>query len=564
MTSSAPTPGGGDSTNGNRPHLGLPPASTTPPAATTRRPAGAAGKTDTAGGPEALGDPPITREQLLITAGILTALSVAALDFSVVGTAMPTIIGQLGGLSEYAWVFTGYMLTSTTTVPLFSKLADMYGRKPIFLFGLTTFVVASLLCGLAGSMVELIAYRTLQGLGAGALQPIAFTIVGDIYTPAQRARMQGLFSAVWGTSAVVGPALGGVITTTIGWPWVFFINLPVGIVAAIIIIRTFHEKFERRPHRIDWWGMVTLTGGVAIILFALSEAGDQLGYTSPAFVGLLAAGSLILLAFLWFERRAAEPLIDFGLLRIPVIRGGLAIGTLSGVVMFGLTTFVPPLVQGVHLGSAVEAGAAVAGLSIGWPIGSVIGGRAMLTYGARNLVVGGTALHIVGTALLTQAVTNSDLWVPVAATIVAGFGMGIASTPIMVSIQGSVAWAQRGMATGLQQFSRSIGGSIGVGLMGGILTAAVGGHSAVILDPIRRLSADPAELAATQAAMQNGLATIFWIVFVASVGTFLLAWRTMPAIHIRELQRGRERVGRDLASVADAANPVEGVVEPIG
>ena len=328
MTAPAQPQGGGDSTNGNRPDLSLSAASSTPTGATAQPHPGTAAGAGADGRPEQLGDPPITRDQLLITAGVLTALAVAALDFSVVGTAMPTIIGQLGGLSEYAWVFTGYMLTSTTTVPLFSKLADMYGRKPIFQFGLTTFVVASLLCGLAGSMVQLIAFRTLQGLGAGALQPIAFTIVGDIYTPAQRARMQGLFSAVWGTSAVIGPALGGIITTTIGWPWVFFINLPVGILAAVIIIRTFHEKFERRPHRIDWWGMVTLTGGVAILLFALSEGGDQLGYTSLAFVGLLAIATVILLAFFWFERRAPEPLIDFGLLKVQIIRSGLAIGTL--------------------------------------------------------------------------------------------------------------------------------------------------------------------------------------------------------------------------------------------
>jgi MFS family permease len=250
-------------------------------------------------------------------------------------------------------------------------------------------------------------------------------------------------------------------------------------------------------------------------------------------------------------------------MKVPVIRAGLAVGTLSGVVMFGLTTFVPPLVQGVHLGTPVEAGLAVAGLSIGWPIGSVIGGRLMLRYGSRNLVVSGTGLHIVGTGLLTQAIAIPDLWVPLVSTIIAGFGMGIASTPIMVSIQGSVAWAQRGVATGLQQFSRSIGGSIGVGLMGGILTAAVGTHSAVILDPVARTSVPPEELAATQAAMGAGLLVIFWIIFVASIATFLIALRAMPRIHIRELDRGRERARQDVAAAADAANPIEGVVEPI-
>src|SRR4051812_40159 len=173
--------------------------------------------------------PSLTREQLLVTAGIMAAIAVAALDSTVVGTAMPTIIGQLGGLSEYGWVFSAYLLASTTTVPFYAKLADMIGRKPIFLFGLALFVGGSALCGLSGSMTQLILFRTIQGLGAGAVQPISFTIAGDIFEPRQRARMQGLFSGVWGVSAIVGPALGGIITTTVGWPWVFAINIPVGL-----------------------------------------------------------------------------------------------------------------------------------------------------------------------------------------------------------------------------------------------------------------------------------------------------------------------------------------------
>ena len=198
---------------------------------------------------------------------------------------MPTIIGQLGGLAEYSWVFTGYLLASTTTVPLFSKLADMYGRKPIFMFGLILFVVASLTCGFATSMLQLVVFRTIQGVGAGALQPVAFTIVGDIYTPAQRAKVQGLFSAVWGGTAIIGPAIGGVITTTVGWPWVFWINLPIGIIAAVAFMRIFKEKFERVPHKLDLLGAFLLTAGVALLLFALSEGGAVFGYSSPQFLG---------------------------------------------------------------------------------------------------------------------------------------------------------------------------------------------------------------------------------------------------------------------------------------
>jgi EmrB/QacA subfamily drug resistance transporter len=508
-------------------------------------------------------DPPITRQQLAITGAILTALSLAALDSSVVGTAMPTIIGQLGGLSEYSWVFTGYLLAATTTVPLFSKLADMYGRKPIFLFGLIVFVVASIVCGFVTSMVQLVIFRTIQGLGAGALQPIAFTIVGDIYTPAQRARVQGLFSAVWGGTAIIGPAVGGIITTTVGWPWVFWINLPIGIIATFLFVRVFKERFERVRHRIDWWGAILLTGGVALLLFTLSEGSDLFGYTSPAFVALLILSGLILLGFIVAERTAVEPLIDFSLLNIPVIRGGIAIGSLTGVVMYGLTTYVPPLVQGVEGGSPVDAGAAIAAMSIGWPIGSMLGGRLMLRFGTRRIVVIGSALAAVGCAMATQLPNITPLWYAMFTTGVCGFGMGLASTVIMVSTQGSVAWNRRGTTTGLVQFSRSIGGSIGLGLMGGILTAAVGTHSAQVLDPFTRNRLSPAELLATRDALEGGLAITFWIVFVAGISAFLVAYRTMPSLNIRELRRGRPtRADAQIAAeAAEAGLALEGGVE---
>jgi EmrB/QacA subfamily drug resistance transporter len=496
-------------------------------------------------------DPPITRQQLTITAAILTALSLAALDSSVVGTAMPTIIGQLGGLAEYSWVFSGYLLASTTTVPLFAKFADMYGRKPIFLFGIVVFVIASVACGFATSMAQLVIFRTIQGLGAGALQPIAFTIVGDIYTPAQRARIQGLFSAVWGGTAIIGPAVGGIITTTVGWPWVFWINLPIGVFATVLFTRVFRESFEKVRHRIDWVGAAMLTGGIALLLFTLSEGSTLFGYASPEFVGLVVFSIVILLGFLAVERRVPEPLIDFTLLEIPVIRGGILIGFLMGAVMFGLTTYVPPLVQGVEGGSPVDAGLAVAAMSIGWPIGSMLGGRLMLRFGTRRIVVIGSSLAAVGCAMCTQLPTVTPLSYAMLSTGVAGFGMGLASTTIMVSTQGSVAWNRRGTTTGLVQFSRSMGGSIGLGLMGGILTAAVGTHSAQVLDPFTRNALSPAELEATRDALLGGLQVIFWIIFVSGVAAFIVSYRTMPSINIRELRRGRP--GADDARIAEEA-----------
>ncbi len=485
---------------------------------------------------------PLTREQILVTTGVMAAIAVAALDSTVVGTAMPTIIGQLGGLSEYAWVFSAYLLASTTTVPLYSRLADIYGRKPVFLFGLVLFVAGSALCGLSSSMLELIAFRTLQGLGAGAVQPISFTIAGDIFSPARRARMQGVFSGVWGVSAIVGPALGGVITSTVGWPWVFAINIPVGLVAGTIIWLTFRERFERHPHRIDWTGAVLLTASIVLLLFAVSEGGDLFGWTSPIVAGMLLASAALLVLFVRQARRTVEPLVDLDLLRAPIIRAGLGIGTLAGVVMFGVTTYVPPMVQGVHRGTPVEAGAAVAAMSIGWPIASVVAGRLLIHVGARPLVLAGTLMLVVGTLLTTQLERFDALWYAMVACAVTGAGMGLSSTTILVVVQGAVAWRRRAVATGLVQFSRTIGGAVGVGVMGGLLTAFVGGASSAILDPIARSQLPAATLEAGRASLAAGLGVTYWLMVVTAAAALILALRSMPDVSLGHEIEGDARV----------------------
>ncbi len=476
--------------------------------------------------------PPLTREQLLITAGVMAGIAVAALDSTVVGTAMPTIIGQLGGLEQYGWVFSGYLLTATTTVPLYSKLADIYGRKPIFFLGLALFVAGSMLCGLSTSMPMLIAFRTVQGLGAGAVQPIAFTIVGDTFEVARRARMQGLFSAVWGVSAIVGPALGGIITQAVGWRWVFYLNLPVGLLAAALVGVALHERVGHRRHAIDWAGAATLTGGVALLLFAVSEGGPSLGWTSPGFLGLLVLAVACLVAFVVIEPRVPEPIVDLALVRQPVIAIGLAVGALAGVVMYGLTAYVPPMVQGVHGGAPIDAGVAVAAMSIGWPIGSVVGGRSMLRFGARPVVLAGTVMLVVGSALLTQLATIPGLWFVMLATAVTGLGMGLSSTTILVVIQSAVDWKRRGMATGLVQFSRTIGGAVGVGLMGAVLTASVGPSASAVLDPIQRTGIPAAQLAAMRDGLASGLGVIYVGVLVCAALALALAARGMPAVRL--------------------------------
>jgi EmrB/QacA subfamily drug resistance transporter len=496
----------------------------------------------------------MTPEQFVIAAGIMSALAVAALDSTVVSTAMPTIIGNLGGLSEYGWVFSAYLLASTVTVPLYSRMADMYGRKPIFLAGIALFIGGSMLCGFASSMALLILFRTIQGLGAGAVQPIAFTIAGDVFESEQRARIQGLFSGVWGASAVVGPAIGSIITTTVGWRWVFFVNAPVGLLAAMLIGRFLHERVEHHQHKLDLVGAAILTLGLVSLLFAAVEGGQLWGWTSPVTLGLVIAAFALLAVFVVFERRVPEPLIDLGLLRIPVIAAGLAIGGLSGVVMFSLSTYVPPLVQGVLSGTALEAGVAVAAMSIGWPIGSIVGGRALLRFGARPTVLVGMAMLVVGTLVVTQAVRpgtlEGGLVVAALGEAITGLGMGLSATTILVMVQSSVPWQRRAVATGLVQFSRTIGGAVGVGLLGGLVTAAAGNASGRILDPIGRNSIPAAQLSAMQSSLSGGLEWVFILVAIDAAVVAAVALRFMPTVRIESRAGGAAAAGGNGAAAA--------------
>ncbi len=485
-------------------------------------------------------EPGITRDQLLVSLGVMAGIAVAALDSTVVGTAMPTIIGQLGGIEHYGWVFAAYLLTATTTVPIFSTLADQHGRKPIFLVGLALFVGGSALCGLSGSMPELIAFRAIQGLGAGAVQPIAFTIVGDIFEPRQRARMQGLFSSVWGVAAVVGPLLGGIITGTVGWRWAFYLNVPVGFLAAMLITTFLREGGERRRHRLDLVGATTLTAGVALLLLFASEVSESRSVTPTVALTILVS-IVLLAAFVRNEGRASEPLISPALLQRPIVAAGLVVGSLAGIVMFGVTAYVPPLVQGVMGGTPLEAGLAVGAMSLGWPIGSIVAGRAILRVGIRPVVLAGTFFLVLGSGSLIGAGAVASVLVAAGAAAVVGLGMGLTTTPLLVGVQTTVAWNERGRATGLLQFSRTIGGAVGTGLLGALLAAAVGPTASAILDPIARLQIPAVDLEAVRVALAAGLTSIHAALAAAAIGAWLLAIRLVPA----------DRIGqRDLAPVA--------------
>jgi EmrB/QacA subfamily drug resistance transporter len=462
----------------------------------------------------------------------MAGIAVAALNSTIVATAMPTIVGQLGGVGRYGWVFSSYLLAATVTVPIFSKLADTYGRKPIFLIGIGVFVVGSLLCGSATSMGQLIAFRAVQGLGAGALQPIAITIVGDVFEPVQRARIQGLFSSVWGVAAVLGPALGGVLTDTVGWPWVFHVNIPVGAVAAWLLIRHFHEQIHSRPHRLDWLGALTLSAVITVLLLAVTEVGVTAGWSSPGFIALLALAVALLIGFVRIERHAAEPVIDLELVTSRTMAACLALQVLAGVLLFGVQSYVPPMVQGIQGGSALAAGAAVATMSIGWPVAAVLAGRWLVRATSRPPMLLGSVCLLIGSVLLTQ-IARVD-WLPYVmfASTVVGLGLGFLNTAIIVTVQASVEWQRRGVATGLVQFSRTIGGAVGVGLLSGILAASVGPRASDILEPLQRANIPPHELADLSSALGGALTSIY-LLFVAVAGVaVLVAWRRAPSIDV--------------------------------
>lgn len=412
---------------------------------------------------------PWTPQLVRVMAGLMLSMFVAAMDTTAVGTALPTIAHDLGQFSLYPWIFTGYLLTSTTTVPLWGRLADRHGRRPVLLAGVAVFVVASVLCGIAPGMVWLIVFRTLQGIGAGCLQPLVMTIVGDMLPMRQRARLQGLFSSMWATAAIVGPLLGALFVSTIGWRWIFDINLPVGVVATLLLWGYRERRPEERGTRLDFRSAVLLTAGTAALLAGLGTGSAD---ASPTW-WLVALGVAILAAFALVETRTSAPTMPFDLVRDRVIGPAVFISVLSGTVMFGATAYIPLFVQDGLGGSAYAAGAAVAPMSFGWPVASVIAGWTLMRVGYQRLLLLGSGAVAVGAAmLLFSSPALGPTYVSAAAAVI-GFGMGLYAAPIVIVIQNRVAWERRGAATALNQFARTIGGAVGVSLMGVLLQSYV-------------------------------------------------------------------------------------------
>lgn len=404
---------------------------------------------------------------------VMLSLALVAIDSTILATAVPAVVEDLGGFTQFPWLFSIYLLAQAVTVPVYSKLADQFGRKPVMLVGIGLFVLGSLLCGVAWSMGALIAFRAVQGLGAGAVQPMSMTIVGDIYSLEERAKVQGYVAGVWAIASVVGPTLGGVFADYASWRWIFLINLPLGLVAAAMIWRNLHEQVERRRHRIDYAGSLLLTAGGVLLLLALLEGGVRWAWGSPTSVALFLTAAVLLAGFVLAERRAAEPVLPLWLLRHRVLVAAMAASLVVGVLMMGLTTYIPLYAQSVLGYGAVAAGFALAAMTLGWPIAASNSGRLYLTLGFRATMLIGGVIGAVGAALLLLIGPHSSLLTLAVPCFVMGIGFGLVASPSIIAAQSSVTWQDRGVATGSTMFARSVGSALGVAVFGAIVNHEV-------------------------------------------------------------------------------------------
>lgn len=412
------------------------------------------------------------RGPILIALMLTTAL--VAIDATILATAVPTIVDEIGGFAQFPWLFSVYLLAQAVSVPVYAKLADVVGRKPIVLIGIALFLLGSVLCGFAWSMPALIAFRAVQGLGAGAVQPMAITIAGDIYTVAERARTQGYLASVWAISSVVGPTLGGVFSEFLSWRWIFFVNVPLCVVAAWMLQRTLHESFERRRHRVDYAGAATLTVALTLLILAVLEGGQAWTWQSPISVALFAVGAALLVAFVLVERRAAEPVLPLWVLSRRLLLTTTLVSLGVGAIIIGLTSYVPTYLEGALGTSPLIAGLALAALTLGWPVSASFSGRIYLRFGFRAAVLVGIALTTVGTAALALAAPTPNVIVVAASCFVVGLGLGLVATPSLIAAQASAPWSERGVVTGTNLFARSIGSAVGIAVFGAVANAIFG------------------------------------------------------------------------------------------
>jgi EmrB/QacA subfamily drug resistance transporter len=513
------------------------------------------------------------RRVILATAGTMLALLLAALDQTIVGTAIPRIVAELNGLDRLAWVTTAYLVTSTTMTPIAGKLGDLFGRKPFLIAGMVGFVAASALCGLSQNMTELVVFRGIQGVFGGVLFATVFTVIGDLFPPSQRARLQGVFGAVFGLSSIIGPTTGGFITDHFSWRWVFYVNVPVGAIALLVVLAGLPYVRSRASWRdIDFWGAITLAAGIVPLLIALSITRDH-AWTSPEVVGLLAFAALMLAAFVFVESRVANPIVPLFLFKNPTFTVSMIVGFLTAFGMFGSILFTPLVFQGVLGISATNSGALITPMMFGLLTASTLTGFVMrrIKY-YRFLGTIGVAVMIVGMWLLSQITPSTPEWRVVAALIVVGLGLGVTFPLYLTAVQVALPRQFLGVASSQIQFWRNLGGTVGSAILGAVLSNRLPGYlndriAALHLPPgtPHTLPAsgantilDPTQLAKLPAAfvqvIRLALADSLHDIYIFAGAVLILA--LIATVFMREVPLTEART-----SAASEAPPVE---EPAG
>lgn len=485
----------------------------------------------------------------------------ASMEATVVATAMPTIVGQLGGLNIYSWVFSAYLVASTTTVPIFGKLSDVIGHRTVFAAAMALFLLGSALCGLAQTMSQLIAFRVVQGLGAGGVLPVAFTMVGLIFSYEQRARMQGLFSGIWGLSAIVGPLLGGFLVDQASWRWIFFINILPGVLATLLIWVFWGAGVrvtDRAPAHIDYRGAAVLSAAVVALLVGLFEARTPLGW------GLLALAAALFAMLLPIERRASDPVLPLPLFRERLYAAASGHAFFTSCAMFGSLAFVPLFVQAVLGTSATEAGSTLAPFMIFWVITSIVSGRLLLRIGFRTLALVGMTSLSIGAFLMSQIDAGATRFAIIVNMAFMGVGMGASMPPFLIAVQAAVPRRALGTATSTLQFFRGIGGAFGVSVMGMVLglrlassLRAAGADPAAVslnrlVDPLARQAVTAALDGTLRTALADGIRGVFVVSFISAV-LGLIATATTPGGRLSQL--AREKDGEDALHPIAAPSP---------
>jgi len=469
--------------------------------------------------------------------GLMLGLLLAALDQTIVSTAMPTIVGQLGGMDKFVWVFSSYLIANVVSMPIFGKLSDMYGRKLFFLLGLVVFMLGSALCGTSTSMFELIVYRAIQGIGGGALMPITFTIVFDLFPPEKRGKMQGLFGAVFGISSVLGPLAGAYFTDHLNWTWIFYINLPLGIVAFALIALFYHPVMPKNPNqKIDWLGTAVFAGSILCLMFALELGGKEFAWNSIESCGLFAGFAVLLALFIWIESKVKSPVVPLGLFHNKLFTASMGASIFYGALMMAAASYIPIFIQGVFEGSATSAGQVLTPMMLAVVVSSTVGGRFIGKTSYRSILLVSAVLLLIATILLSTVSVDTKQWMVVVYMILMGLGIGVSFPVISMSSLHNIAYQQRGVVNSLVSFFRSIGSAIGVTVFGAVQASALksrligvmpGGaaqaptDAQALLQPQARAGMDPAALQKMTVALADSIGFVFLCTIAMAVAVLI-------------------------------------------